>query len=486
MPMKNKKNKWFSLKNLVIGVLLFSLLSVPISAQAAGDGGADYIVKYKESAWRPENGTSRLGVVNASELRRLLFAGKLEWYEPDGEIELIDFDPEAELMGSLSPYFEDDQWNLEMIGAETAYRENCLGQGVRVAVLDSGVNPHPDFGDRLLPGHNYIPDASDPDDTTDGYGHGTRTAGIIAAASENGYIGVSPAAEIVPLKVTDGQTAKISAICEAIYGAIDDYGCRVLNMSMGVRTDYASLRAAVAYAEENNVVVVSAVGNSGSAGIYYPAGYDTVIGVGAVDSAGNLYYHSNYNSSVFLSAPGVDVRSTSSSGDYAYATGTSFSVPHVSGAAAVMLGMNGSLTPTEIRELLANTADDTGEAGYDESFGYGILDLSGCVEALKGSGPSPGPGPTPEPTPGPDTACSFLPEAGPAFSVRNNTDSALDCVYLIAVYDDKGVCRKVENVKLALSPGETVSLKTPESGETFGQFLYDAVTLQPLAAARKQ
>ncbi len=120
MPMKNKKIKWSSLRSLVIGVLLFSLLSAPISALAAGDRGAEYIVKYKESAWRPENGASRLEVVNASELRRLISAGKLEWYEPDGEIELIDLEPEADLMGSLSPYFEDDQWNLEMIGAETA------------------------------------------------------------------------------------------------------------------------------------------------------------------------------------------------------------------------------------------------------------------------------------------------------------------------------------------------------------------------------
>ncbi len=110
-----------------------------------------------------------------------------------------------------------------MIGAPTAFDRNAAGQGIRVGVIDSGVNPHPDFGSRLLPGHNYIENTKNPDDTADTFGHGTRVAGLIAGAGEHDCIGAAPMAEIVPLKCTDGQTVRVSALCRAIYGGIDDY-----------------------------------------------------------------------------------------------------------------------------------------------------------------------------------------------------------------------------------------------------------------------
>ena len=386
---------------------------------------------------------------------------------------LFDPDPTGELMGTLSPYYEDAQWGLEMIGADAAYRAGFLGQGVRVGVLDSGVNAHPDLSGRLLQGRCFVPEAADAADTGDSYGHGTRVAGLISAASEDAYLGVAPAAEIVPLKVTDGKNVKISALCAAIRAAIDEYGCKVLNLSMGVRTDFAELREAVAYAEEKNVVVVAAVGNDGGAGIYYPAGYDTVIGVGAVDSSGALYYHSNYNTSVFLTAPGVGVRSTAAPGGYVLSNGTSFAAPMVSGAAAVLLSMNPDLTPKEIRALFAATAGDAGAPGYDEAYGYGVLNLAGCVTA--GAEPAPAAG---EP-------CAFLPEYGPATAVRNNTDAEISCTYLLAVYDASGVCSEVRSVGLTLPPGGTVMVPAPEEGAYFGQFLHDGRTLSPLAAARK-
>ena len=431
----------------------------------AAAGKTDYIVKLKSSD-RP------FALVSAGEMRRLDRAGLLEWAEPDGD---------AVLLGSLSPYYADEQWNLDMIGADAAFRQNCLGQGIRVGVLDSGVNPHPDFGDRLLPGHNYTPDAEDPNDTGDTYGHGTRIAGLIAAAGEEGYVGTAPGAEIVPIKVTDGKSVKISAICAAIYGAIDDYGCSVLNLSMGVQTDYESLREAVAYAEAKGVVVVSAAGNNGTNAVYYPAGYDTVIGVGAVDNSGVLYYHSNHNSGVFLTAPGVDVRSTAFMGGYTASTGTSFAVPQVSGAAAVLLGMDGSLTAGEIRSLLAKTASDSGDEGYDVYYGYGILNLAGCVAALGEAPPEEEPaGPT-----GPAHPCSFLPESGPAAFARNDSAEALDCLYLLARYDESGTCLGVTIRRLLIPAGETAVLDPPEGNGTFVQFLCAAETLIPLTAERR-
>ena len=448
-------------------LLLFAFLCALSPFRTRSAEGTEYIVKLREPSDAP------FAVVGEREMRRLMRAGRLEWAEKDGEAILLEPEAEAELLGTLSPYYADEQWNLDMIGADAAFRQGFLGQGIRVGVLDSGVNPHPAFGDRLLAGHNYVRDAEEPEDTSDSYGHGTRIAGLIAAADEEGYIGTAPGAEIVPLKVTDGKTVKVSAICEAIYGAVDDYGCQVLNLSMGVRTDYNALREAVAYAEARGVVVVSAVGNSGSGAMYYPAGYDTVIGVGAVDCNSVLYYNSDHNESVFLTAPGVDVRSTASAGGCISSTGTSFSVPQVAGAAAVLLGMDGNLTPERIRTLLADTASDAGAEGYDEYYGYGILNLGGCVTLLA------------EREVSSEEKCSFLPEAGAASAVRNNTDGELDCTYLLAEYDEAGVCLGVKTWRFTLPAGETAALAVPGEGTNYGQFIYETNTLRPLTEARK-
>ena len=281
-------------------------------------------------------------------------------------------------------HYENEQWNLDMIHAEGAFAKGALGQGIRVGVLDSGINPHADFGDRLLPGHNYMEDAADENDTSDSLGHGTGVAGLIAGANERGYIGTAPGAMLVPLKVTDGKEVSISAVCRAIYSGVDDYGCNVLNLSLGIEEEYEELREAIDYATGKGVIVVAATGNDGTNTVYYPAGYDSVIGVGAVNQDGTSYYHSVHNSSVCVTAPGVRVRSTGNDGEYTYCTGTSFAVPQVAGAVAVLLGLNPTLTQEQIAALLSNTATDRGEAGYDEYFGYGILNLTGCVEALTG------------------------------------------------------------------------------------------------------
>ena len=439
-------------------VLAVLLALAPNGAVSASQ--TDYIVKYRAScAWMtPED--APFDVVGEEEMLRLRALGMLEWYEPDGEAVLMDdwFDAE-------------EQWNLGMIGAQTAFELGCLGRGVRVGILDSGVNPHPDLGDRLLEGHNYMEDAADPDDTADAYGHGTRVAGLVAAAGETGFVGAAPAAEIVPLKVTDGKSVKISAVCRAIYGGVDDYGCRVLNLSLGVMTDYESLKEAVNYAEDHGVVVVSAAGNGGSTALYYPAAYDCVIGVGAVDRNGVLYERSNRNESVWITAPGVGVRATGSQGGYTSSTGTSFAVPQVSAAAAVLMAADPALLPAELRTLLAQTASDLGPEGYDTAFGYGNLDLGAALDGLGSAQDA--------------RQLRFVPETGPAEALENNTDGAVTCTYLLADYDENGVCRSVRTWELTVPAGGRAPIQPPEGDGNFGQFVYETGTMIPLAKERK-
>ena len=241
--MKEKQNAGAVLARVLAAAALLVVLLALVPNGAVNAAGTEYIVKYKAScAWLAEDGAP-FEVVTEAEMKRLRALGLLEWYEPDGEAALMDglFDAEA-------------QWNLGMIGAQTAFERGCLGRDVRVGILDSGVNPHPDFEDRLLAGHNYMPDVPDPDDTADTYGHGTRVAGLVAAAGETGYVGTAPGAVLVPLKITDGKSVKISALCRAIYGGVDDYGCRVLNLSLGVLTDYESLKEAVDCLKADEVI----------------------------------------------------------------------------------------------------------------------------------------------------------------------------------------------------------------------------------------
>ena len=401
MGRKRGKNAW------IAAVLIVVSLVNGVPASAVSETETEYIVKYKESAaWLMEDDSVPFDVVTEAEMNRLRSAGLLEWYEPDGVMTLLD--------ETASPWYEDDKWDLALIQADAAFEQNYTGRGLRIGILDSGINPHADLTGNLLPGHNYLEDA-DADNTIDAYGHGTLVAGLISGAGENGAIGVATGAEIVPLKVTDGKAVMVSTVCRAIYGGINDYNCDILNLSLGITSEFESLKEAVDYAEEQGVLIVSAVGNNGTRSLYYPAAYDSVVGVGAVDQDGSVYYHSNRNDSVFLTAPGVNVKTTGHLGGYVTASGTSFAVPYVTAAAAVMRSCDPSLTPRQIMQILSETATDQGAEGYDDYYGYGILNIAGCVEALTGeSDPTPEPSPDPAPEPTPDPEPSGEPQPQPS------------------------------------------------------------------------
>ena len=363
-------------------IFLFCTVFAAPAVTARCEEGPRYIVKIKESAdhLRVER-KYPFDVVSEAEMVKLRDAGLLEWYEPDGIMELLD-EPTS------SP-FSEDKWDLYMIRADVSLSEGAIGSGVRVGVVDSGINHHPALNDRLLPGKNFI-EGADEGDTGDRYGHGTKVAGLIAGKDENGCLGAAPGAELVPLKITDGKSVSTAAVCRAIYSGIDDCECSVLNLSLGIRTDSEALREAVLYAEQKGVLIVSAVGNNGNASLYFPACYETVIGVGAVDESGAVYYHSNQNASVFLTAPGANVKTAGPMGGYTNDSGTSFAVPYVTSAVAVLLGEDRDLTPQQVRDLLAETATDKGAAGWDKTFGWGVVNIGDSVSALTEKKEDPG------------------------------------------------------------------------------------------------
>lgn len=437
----------------IVPFLLAALLCLAAAVgpgRAAAEDETAYIVKRK-------GGSAPFEVVGAAEMRRLAAVGALEWYEPDGVLSLAE--------GESAPYYAGDKWDLALVGADAAFARGCLGQGVRIGILDSGVAPHALLAHCLRPGRNYV-EGADADDTADNYGHGTLVAGLIAGAGEDGYLGAAPGAELVPLKITDGKAVKVSVICRAIYGAIDDYGCDVLNLSVGVNEDFQALNEAIGYAEAQGVTVVAAVGNNGNAGIFYPAAYETVIGVGSVDRTGARYYRSNRNESVFLTAPGVNVKTTGQLGGYVTATGTSFAVPFVSAAAAVMRSIDETLTPAELRAILAETAEDRGAPGRDDDYGYGLLCIADCVAALAAP------------------RIRLEPETGPAERICSGAEEAQEIIYFLAQYDEAGRCLAIRAYPFSLAPGESAALEPPEGSAGWAQFFCDAETLAPLTAAR--
>ena len=443
-------------------VLLLSLLALPVRGTGAEE--ETYIVQYKAACSSRTDSGPPFREVSRGELDRLLAEDVLEWYEPNGTAVLIDPLPAdgVSLQGVLSPWYADEMWHLDMIGAETAYELDAAGQGVRVAVIDSGVNLHPDLEGCLAEGWNYL---KDNDSTGDSNGHGTGVCGLIAGGGEDGMVGTAPRATLIPLKCFEGTTTKTIYVCDAIWDAVDRFHCDVINLSVGMISDSLALREAVTHAMENGVIVVAAVGNGGTRTKHYPAFYDDVIGVAEVDSSGLVYKNSNHNESVLLTAPGAQVRSLSYLGGYDTFTGCSFATPLVTGTVADLLSMEPDLTRQEISAILTETAMDRGKPGWDEYYGWGILNLRGCVQSLA-------------------SGFRLLPvetETGaPQISALNHTEKETVCRILSAAYDGDGRQTGVSVQTLRLPPGGREVLELPP--ETDRVFLCDG-DLRPLTSA---
>lgn len=306
----------------------------------------------------------------------------LDEYCAAGLVEHVEPNQKAQLFGGQKYTACPNQWGLDAVQVQGMWRLGCYGAGTRIAVIDSGIYPHPDLASKVAPGHNYT-DGSD--DTNDVLRHGTLVAGVIAASgSAFQTTGAAPEAVLVPLKCFDSSRyGDLDDIIRAIYDAVDVYDCKVLNMSFGVGQRSAFLDRAVAYALSEGAVAVAAVGNEGNADLQYPAACDGVVGVGAVDRTKTASAFSQKNESVFVTAPGEGIFTATNSGSaYAYGQGTSFSAPFVSALAALAYGMEEAMTQDEFREVLQNTCEDLGESGYDTAYGYGLINAKNMVNYL--------------------------------------------------------------------------------------------------------
>ena len=303
---------------------------------------------------------------------------------PEPAIENIQKNPRVtyvEMDGEVHTLEDTLPWGVDRIDAELVWsgtEDGCdvtpgrnAGTGVKVAIIDTGIDDdHPDLS--VAGGINYV--EGSPSEWDDDNGHGTHCAGIVAALdNEAGVIGVAPEAHLYAVKVLNsGGSGWESDLIAGIQWSVNN-GIEVISMSLGSDFRSTSLKNACDNAYSSGVLLVAAAGNDGYSGkgntVDYPARYDSVIAVAATDSSDNRASWSSTGSAVELAAPGVSVKSTYLGGGCATKSGTSMACPHVAGTAALVIAAGG-----DVRQRLRDTADDLGDEGKDNLYGYGLVD----------------------------------------------------------------------------------------------------------------
>ena len=253
------------------------------------------------------------------------------------------------------------------------------GAGRTVCIIDSGIAiSHEDFSGVNISGYNAGWD-------TDNYGHGTHIAGTVAAMNNTmGVLGVTPgevSLYIVKVWGDNGEWVYSSTLIDAATRCLNA-GAQIVNMSLAGTSFSSYENAMFNYLYSQGLLLIAAAGNSGGTAYAYPASYDAVISVGAVDENNVVASFSRKNDKVELAAPGVYIYSTWKDGGYAYMGGTSMAAPHVAAAAAVVWSSDPSKTNVEVRAALQQSATDLGTPGRDNSYGYGVIKMRSAIAAL--------------------------------------------------------------------------------------------------------
>jgi subtilisin len=277
---------------------------------------------------------------------------KFAYLEEDGRIALHRAEPQRKLAVSANASAVNPllPWGINHIKAPQVWKAT-VGRGVHIGVIDTGIDAtHPDLFHAVRRGVNLLYRGMLPYDDN---GHGTHIAGIIAAASRDGLVGVAPQALIHPVKSFDKNGSAfvsdiIAGIDWCVYNEMD-----IINMSFGMKLYSKALEQAVQNAFSAGKIIIASCGNDGrSASIDYPAKFKQVVSVGAITRSAKIAPFSNKGSRIDIYAPGERITSCWLRGSYNELSGTSMATAHVSGVVALLLAKYPALRTPDIKFLL--------------------------------------------------------------------------------------------------------------------------------------
>ncbi|MBM7661605.1 hypothetical protein JOC85_002408 [Bacillus mesophilus] len=260
-----------------------------------------------------------------------------------------------------------EDWGISKTRVNKTWEAGYTGQGIDVAVLDTGVSTHSDLN--IKGGVSFLENSTSYHDDN---GHGTHVTGIINAQNNTiGTRGVAPNANVYSLKILDSQgygtTFDLAAAIEwSIQNKMD-----IINLSFGYLNEDPVIKELLDTAYNNGILVVAAAGNNVEE-VMYPARHASVISVGAVDEMNLKADFSPTSNEIELVAPGVGIISTYLNNEYSIISGTSMATPYVTGILALLKEANPTLGAVELRSLLQKTVLDLGVPGKDQEFGLGL------------------------------------------------------------------------------------------------------------------
>lgn len=288
--------------------------------------------------------------------------------EKNPHVRSIEPDVEVLIQGQTT------DWGIDVIGVPAAWESGLTGEGTKIAVVDTGIAPHEDLN--IAGGVSCTLYTSSYFDDN---GHGTHVAGIIGAQDNQlGTVGVAPQASLYSVKVIDaGGAGTLSDLIAGIdWSIINDMD--IINLSIGTPDDSPALRQIVDEAYSQGLTLVAAAGNDGTVfgntdTVKYPANYDSVIAVGAIDKGINRADWSACGSQLEITAPGEAIISTYLNNTYATLSGTSMAAPYVAGIMALLIEAHPDYSNAELRAALDTEVIDLGIAGRDTWYGYGLV-----------------------------------------------------------------------------------------------------------------
>lgn len=261
-------------------------------------------------------------------------------------------------------------WNIEVLGIDIKKVTNSNNRKVKIAVIDSGIyKEHEDLYGIIVKEFNAI---NQDEQIIDEFGHGTAIAGIIGGLNNGiGVVGIAADIEIYDVKVLDKHgKGEVRNLITALDWCIEQ-NVDIINISFGYQTESVELKSAIDRAVDEGIIIVAAAGNTYGFGVDYPARYESVISISAVNK--DLKRPSSAaRGKIEFVAPGTDILTTNNNGNYSYFNGTSFATAHATGIIALIL-QDRDLSNTEIISTLIENVLDLGEEGYDREYGHGLL-----------------------------------------------------------------------------------------------------------------